>query len=628
MENRNATIPLLYRLNPLSAFIQRRLAFTGALSLPLMLFTPFIVQATEYGSITVGKEATLQLSPGDSVTVAGSEKHLCGICNAAGASDSTLTLGDSVTINVDGPMARGIRLQGNNAQLQANQLRITANGINGIEADARNVSLNLGHASRIELTTNLGWGNGIALSRASTLEADALSIITHDLATGLYIYHAGSQADLGNNSYIQTNGNQASGIFISGMEYNGLNTPASLKANQLYIETAGNAAPGINIQPNSVVDLGKQSIITTQGEAAIGIWTLGELTAEALEVRTAGGELANAIRVNGQGVANIGPGSALYTEKSGALVAMGSTAAIHFNGSPTQRNTIVSGGTYAVSAQFAGANVNLSYADIHAISDTDGTIALWAFGGGNIMGDNLSIVGNTATTGAYAMSDSEIALTGKTVIRMASPLEIALGTEGSEEAGAGRITLNGQADIVGSVRATGGAIALDMASGSQLTGVAFSDSANGAILDMKMDQSRWSMVADSVVDSLTLNDSTVDFANDVVGTRLTVGELAGSGTFAMKTDIVALNSDKLVVTGSSAGNHTLLVRNRGDMRTTGQEVLTLVETPDGQANFALSPDRGRVELGGYLYDLRKAGGDWQLYAAGAVDDPAGADPEP
>ena len=63
MENRNATIPLLYRLNPLSAFIQRRLAFTGALSLPLMLFTPFIVQATEYGSITVEKRRRCNCLP-------------------------------------------------------------------------------------------------------------------------------------------------------------------------------------------------------------------------------------------------------------------------------------------------------------------------------------------------------------------------------------------------------------------------------------------------------------------------------------------------------------------------------------------------------------------------------------
>ena len=627
MGNCNASRPLLYRFTPRNHAIQRTRFLTGALSFPLLVFIA-ASEAADYGALTVEKGAVLQLAPGDSVTVTGTEKNLCAICNDSGASDSVLTFGDNVSVYADGPLAGGITLKGSRTRLQANRLAVTVNGRYGIEVEGRDAALDLGHGSRIELTGNSLAANAIYLSNGATLEADALSIATHRLATGLYITDAGTRMDIGDGSQIQTHDKQATGIYIFGRQYSALNTPASLKANQLTIETAGEIAYGINIQPNSQVDLGRQSLIRTGGEGAIGVWALGTLTAEALQIRTSGGSLANALRVNEQGVATLGAGSSLYTEKSGALVASGNGATVYFNGSPTQRNLIVSGGTFGASAQSVGASVNLAWTDIDVTSNRDVTAGLWAMDGGTIAGDNLAIVGNPATLGAYATTGSQITLTGQTRIHMASPLEMALGTQHNAGFDASSITLSGQADIIGSVRAAGGIITLAMSPGSQLTGAAFSDGVNGGALQMTINQSRWNMVADSTVDTLTLNQSTVDFSGEAVGARLKVGNLAGSGTFALKTDIAALKSDRLVVTGSSAGDHYLRVRNQGDMRTSGQEVLTLVETADGQAHFALAPESARVELGGYLYDLRQAGGDWQLYAAGAAEDPVGADPEP
>ncbi|GLR07694.1 outer membrane autotransporter barrel domain-containing protein [Mixta theicola] len=570
----------------------------------------------------------MRLNDGDQITVTGSENNLCGICNGTGATNSTINLGNNVSINVNGPVAGGIMLKGNNSTLQANQLKVNVNGQYGIQVDAKDAQINLGSGSRIELNNNTLMANGIYLSNRSFLSADALTIITHGVGSGLYISDAGSRVDIGENSLIQTQGAQATGIYIFGRNNSASGVPASLKANRLTVTTAGDLAYGMNIQANAAVNLGRGSRIETLGEGAMGIWNLGVLTADELHIKTAGGNRANALEVRQQGVASIGAGSSLYSENSGALVASGDAATANFNGSETQRNQIFSGGSYAVSAQFDGARVNLSWSDIVIRSSNGLATGIWALGGGQVQGDNLAITGNSGTIGVYAMSDSEVDLTGKTEIRMASPLDMALGTQHNSGYRASRISLSGLIDIVGSVNAAGGKIALDMAAGSQLTGVTASDGVNGGYLNMKMDHSQWNMPGNSVVDHLTLNNSTVNFMAGEAGSRLTVGNLAGSGTFALMTDIMAGRSDRLVVTGSSTGSHYLQIRNRGDMQTTGQEVLTVVETQDGLARFTLSTTTEKVEMGGYLYGLQQTGANWQLAATGVADTPAPPGPAP
>ncbi|WP_275553412.1 hypothetical protein [Mixta sp. Marseille-Q2659] len=237
-------------------------------------------------------------------------------------------------------------LKGNNAVLNAQQLTVEINGRYGIEVDANNASLDLGSGSKIALTSNSMMANGIYQSHATSLRAAALTIITQGLGSGLYITDTGTWADLGTNSLIQTQGEQATGIYIFGRDSGTEKAPASLKANRLASNTTGDYAYGINIQPDSEVDLGQQSAIETHGE---------------------------------------------------------------------------------------------------------GAVCIWALGGGYVQGDNLSITGNDGSIGVYAMTASDIDLTGKTVINMASPLETAIGTQHNEGYRASRINLSGQADIFGSL---------------------------------------------------------------------------------------------------------------------------------------------------------------------------------
>ncbi|UQY44341.1 autotransporter outer membrane beta-barrel domain-containing protein [Mixta hanseatica] len=611
----------LFKIKPLVKLIRPRAALSGTLSISLLSFTPAIGDAALLDAVNVEKNGVLILHDGDEIVVTGSKNGLCGICNKPGAPDSTLNLGNGVSINVNGPVAGGIMLKGERSTLQANQLQVNVNGQYGIHVEAKEAQVNLGSGSRIELNNNTLMANGIYLGNQASLSANALTINTHGTGSGVYISDAGTQMDIGDNSLVQTQGAQATGIYIFGRDNRASGMPASLKANRLTVTTEGELAYGMNIQANSAVNLGRGSRIETRGAGAMGIWNLGKLTADELHIKTAGGNLANALEVRQQGVATIGPGSSLYSENSGALVVRGEAATANFHGSETERNRIFSSGSYAVSAQYDGAKVNLSWSDIDIRSRQGLAIGIWAMRGGEIQGDNLSISGNSGTIGIHAMDGSKVELTGKTVIRMASPLDMALSTQDSAGYRASRISLSGLVDIVGSANAVAGDIILSMAAGSQLTGVAVSNGVNGGSVNINMDQSQWNMPGNSQIDNLTLHSSTVNFTAEEVGTRLTVGNLAGNGTFALKTDIVERRSDRLTVTGSSAGSHYLQIGNRGDLQTTGQEVLTVVETQDGQARFAFSPTTGKVELGGYLYGLQQAGSNWQLAATGEIDTP-------
>lgn len=107
------------------------------------------------------------------------------------------------------------------------------------------------------------------------------------------------------------------------------------------------------------------------------------------------------------------------------------------------------------------------------------------------------------------------------------------------------------------------------------------------------------------------------------GNELTVNELMGNGHFFFNTDIVAQQTDKLIVadTNQAYGNHVVTVKNDASQATNGTEVIDIIETQGGSANFSLYQGKS-VELGQWEYGLRKTvdsvtgqqNGNWQLYA--------------
>ena len=122
----------------------------------------------------------------------------------------------------------------------------------------------------------------------------------------------------------------------------------------------------------------------------------------------------------------------------------------------------------------------------------------------------------------------------------------------------------------------------------------------------------WDLVDNSEVTDLHLNNSSVSLTNtNAPYTTLTItGNLTGSGTFNLNTNIAENKSDKIVVKGTAEGNHKIGVTNQGTNVANGK--VTLVETNGGNAAFSLTNPNNRVDLGAYQYFLTKEGNNWVL----------------
>ncbi|SUB82708.1 P.93 [Pragia fontium] len=606
--------------------LNQQLAMAGLLSLSAFIFQ-HPAWAADLGSQNAN---TIELNDGDKIIAdLRNNGHLYGVFNQYATANINLANDVSIIVNDPASIANGIIIAGDNSVLTANRLSLEVDGTypTGLDISGKNASVDLGSDSKIMINGS-GSMNGIYIhSSGSTLQAERLLVMmtttgdkTNNSGAGIRSDADDTLINLGQGSAIYTTGNESYGIRISGS--------SKFEATELTIDTKGEFSHGVQVGNSSIVNLGTDSKITTSGTESHGVWNFGDFKADGLTIKTTGANSA-AIDTRNNGVTNIGAGSHLSATQAGALVAYNTdsgTATVNFSGTAAQRNTISSGGSYGASAQF-NSIVNLSNTDIYI--DRAGALGrgLWALGGGKITGDNLMIKGAAATRGVYAQTNSQIDLTGDTTIYMANPADMAIATQYNEGYATSRINAMGKLNIQGGILSHGGLINLDMQPGSLWSGRAFSDNVNGGELNITMTDSRWNMTADSNLDKLVLNHSTVDFSEDKTGSLLTVGDLSGYGRFILRTDLVgdgiASTGDKLVVTGKSAGDHQLTVLNHGSLATTGHEVLTVVETQDGQATFTST---GKVELGGYLYNVRKNGTNWELYSSG-IDVPL-PDPKP
>lgn len=251
-----------------------------------------------------------------------------------------------------------------------------------------------------------------------------------------------------------------------------------------------------------------------------------------------------------------------------------------------------------------------------------------------LFNQGLDVVATNGTAVQSTMEGGNIIINGESNIVSSNTQD---GLFNAIEATAGDIHVNGKATIAGNIEAlNSGHIELNLLSGSLITGIMDNYSvteiptgfsSQGAI-DVNMTSgSVWTMTGDSYIDKLDGSGLVSYQTGSTSYGVLTVGDLSGSTAFVMRTDIVGDGAgnnqgDLLRVTGSTAGSHTLQVLNNGSVATDGSETLTLVETADGNGQFAVNH---QVELGGYRYDLRKAGNNWELFGAGSVPEEPEAD---
>ncbi|MBM9487882.1 autotransporter outer membrane beta-barrel domain-containing protein [Pseudomonas sp. ICBG1301] len=153
---------------------------------------------------------------------------------------------------------------------------------------------------------------------------------------------------------------------------------------------------------------------------------------------------------------------------------------------------------------------------------------------------------------------------------------------------------------------------------------------NGAVLTGRLENvdklainsdATWVMVDNQQVGDLSLSGGHVKFGDTGTFYQLDVANLSGNGTFIMSADFSTLTGDFLNVTGTSSGDHKLLIASSG-ADPLSEDRLHVVHTEDGGAKFSLVGDR--VDVGTYSYSLVEdnEGKDWLLDPGSKVISPS------
>ena len=166
---------------------------------------------------------------------------------------------------------------------------------------------------------------------------------------------------------------------------------------------------------------------------------------------------------------------------------------------------------------------------------------------------------------------------------------ILVGTGSALDLSLDRAIMNG--DVINN----GGSASVGLSNGSILTGRL----ENVDKLSINSDAT-WIMVDNQQVGDLALSGGNVNFGDAGTFYQLDVENLSGNGTFIMSADFSTLTGDFLNVTGTSAGDHKLLVASSG-ADPLSDDRLHVVHTADGGASFSLVGDR--VDVGTYSYGL-------------------------
>ena len=139
-------------------------------------------------------------------------------------------------------------------------------------------------------------------------------------------------------------------------------------------------------------------------------------------------------------------------------------------------------------------------------------------------------------------------------------------------------------------------------------------------VNVTLANSQWRFNQSSILHHLNTQNSMVKFEPTSEYKTLTIkGDLSGSTTFDLNTNIAENKADKIVVKGNAEGDHHLNVTDYGAHVANGK--VTLVETNTGNAKFHLANANGYVALGAYKYFLTPEGKNWVLAHSQSVVTP-------
>jgi len=440
-----------------------------------------------------------------------------------------------------------------------------------LDSDAVVNNIRAGLSGGTGATVILGDGSSIAktglLMQGGRIDMDPAALT----GKGVTIANDGSLSDLGDALKLTSGStgtlSNATVSSTAGSSYAGVLLDNS--ALTLSDSTVSSVGWGVIVRDGSTLDLLRTSIATTNGT---GLYINGNSnvtvsggsisgTTQGVEVQQEGSSLTGrGVAISGSagvGVVTAGGAKLSLSEGSSVTGATYGIAASRIPGAPTGDNTInLSDTTVTGSTRAAIVVLSLAHTEI------------------NVSGASSLIGGNGNLLEVRSGSKATLNVSGSTLT----------GDVVSADTGGAAVNLSQSATLTGNLKNVGSVSVVEGAS--------------------------WILPDSNEIGSLTLDGGHVVFAPGTPKTLTIDGDLTGSGTFAINTELGDLVGDLIDIKGTATGQHELAVRNTGKEPNAPGGKLEVVGTGGGDANFSLRGDY--VDAGVYRYELRKEGDNWFL----------------
>ena len=422
--------------------------------------------------------------------------------------------------------------------------------------------------------------------------------------------HSKNLVDL-QNTIVTTDSTSTGKPWVYGVKVSAVNGENTLNLTHSDVNTASNyVARSVDIrdenQGSNTVTLDTTNI-TTKGSYAYGLHLMSSKKA---------GAGNNSIQWKGKNsivTEAISKGYGIRIQKDTANTGAGTTITSDADSSLAIK----------VDTEDSGTGISQIHSDANNITNTtfNGDVSIVMVGTGNAK------VGVLAKTEADGDTNANTITFNKKLNIDGNPTDPALVAGGKNTT----ITVSGKdtTTVVGNVFAGNrGTVDVNLlAKDSYLIGKA--DNNGTGNIHVKVDGGNyWEMTDNSKINRLDLsNAGEVRFGDTEVPLSLTVDSLKGTGgVFHMAGNVGSGDTDKLTITSSSEGEHGIHFQNMADSKSTGTEVLQLVESlgkpEDHKAVFSLhneehhvavptddkKPSRPKavIEKGAYLYTLGRA----------------------
>jgi len=485
--------------------------------------------------------------------------------------------GDNMVISATGA-GRGVEVY--NSRGGRGNVTLTGSDISTERGDG--VYLLVGDATLNNTTINTGNGIGVNVNKTATATLRGGSITTQgNYSHGIWMASADSSADVSGTD-IATHGDFAHALDA---QYG----PAKLS--DTHLTATGNGSYALYTESTVNAD---HLTIATQGHSGIGVFAArgGAVDLDTADINTRGNTAA-----------------ALFAEAGSTINASNVTAT----------TTGVKGfGLWTKSG-----TLNIKYSSLTTSGNAAGLYISQGSSGAttNVTLDNVNLDSQIGSAPQVMGSDATIVLKNGTVLNGGNQHVLSANTNASGVASNVQLTADNNVSLQGDIFADAGNVTDSTLSGHSLL--------NGAVINgnsMNIDPtSVWQLPRSSDVKTLK-SGGLVDFQQGGSDFRtLTLENLSGNGSFAMKTDIGELQGDLITISNSATGDHQIAIKNSGLEPADGSGVLPVVKTAGtGDESFTLQ--NGVVDAGTYQYQLEHRGGDWVLAQktteTGGTPDPA------